>query len=486
VEIDFSVSGLSPTCKRFAQDDSLVRVIKGPVGSGKSTVCNRELGRRALRQRQGKDGLRHSRWVVIRNAYRQLKDTTRVTFEKWVPRQLGRWYEQDFKFVMRFADVEAEILFRALDRPEDIDKLLSLEITGAYVNEIREVPKTVVDMLENRVGRYPSQDDGGPSWYGIWGDTNPWHTGHWGAKLFAKDLPGYRLFTQPGGREPNAENIDHLPGGRGYYDRLVVGKDKAYVDVYVDGKDADGAVGSIFGSWVATLQQNGGICAFDHLNTNVITVWDLGHSDSTGIWFFRVRWEQTEDGKLEPLYDIIDHYENANQGLSHYFSVVDGKKYAYAQHILPHDAKAKTLATQVSVYEQCAEHWGAGAVSIAPDLSLADGISAGRWLLEQRTRIHERCDVPGRLEHSGLEALREYRYEWDDIEHCYSTKPLHNWASHTADAFRYMALVAKHSELMLRPAPGAKRVEVGPVEGNVTIERLLEMNEGHEGRRGRV
>jgi hypothetical protein len=465
MEINFSPTGLSPTCRQFVGSDDFVRCIIGPVGSGKSTACNREIGRRALRQRKSPDGLRHTRWAIIRNTYGQLRDTTRKTFEKWVPAQLGKWHEQAFTFEMKFADVRAEVMFRALDRPEDVRKLLSLELTGAYINEGREIPKAVLDVLETRVGRFPAQDDGGPTWSGIWMDTNPWHSRHQLAKLFAKNLPGYRSFRQPGGRSPNAENVENLP--RGYYDRLIVGKDSEYIKVYVDGEDADSAVGAIFGAWVAALEKRGGIRAFDHPATDVVTVWDLGHSDSTGIWFFRLN--------ATNHIDIIDHYENAGQGLSHYFDVVDGKGYSYAQHILPHDARAKTLATQQTVFEQCAEHWP-NMVSIGPNLSLADGISAARWLLEQPIRIHERCAVAGRMEYSGLDALSEYRYEWDEEAQCFSTRPLHNWASHTADAFRYLACAAKYAANLLRkPLSPDARPYAMPIDRTITLDDLGHM-----------
>jgi hypothetical protein len=81
-----------------------------------------------------------------------------------------------------------------------VKKLLSLEVTGAYVNELKEIPKRVIDVLETRIGRYPSKALGGPTWFGWWADTNPWHIGHWGYKLFKNPPPGYELYVQPGGR----------------------------------------------------------------------------------------------------------------------------------------------------------------------------------------------------------------------------------------------------------------------------------------------
>jgi len=437
-----------PTIRRFQKDDSFVRMVIGPVGSGKSSACVLELIRRAQGQKPGPDGVKRSRFCVIRNTYGQLRDTTYKTFEQWVPDEIGTLEKQAFTWHGRWNDgkhdIVCEVLFRALDRPEDIKKLLSLELTGAYVNEVREIPKHVLDILETRIGRYPSMAEGGATWSGIWADTNPWHGGHWGAKLASQRLDGYAFFRQPGGRSPEAENVENLPPG--YYDRLCRGKDAEWVRVYVDGEDASSDVGSVWGPWVDQLEKRGGICAFDHgkdgLTDGVFTNWDLGLSDATAIWFWRLN--------RHGVPDIIDHYEAHGEGLSHFFNIVDGKPYKYLKHWLPFDSTQKTIATQVSVYDQCCEHWKAENVLTAPKLDRMDGIQAVRWLLEQPVRIHERCTKPARLNHSGVEALREYRWEYDEDSQAFSRTPRHDWTSHTADALRYLALVVKHSDRLVR------------------------------------
>ena len=76
-------------------------------------------------------------------------------------------------YTAAFNDTRFEVLFRALDRPADVKKLLSLELTGAWVNEAREVPKAIIDGLQGRVGRYPSMREGGCTWSGLMMDTNP-------------------------------------------------------------------------------------------------------------------------------------------------------------------------------------------------------------------------------------------------------------------------------------------------------------------------
>jgi hypothetical protein len=452
-----------PTLGRFLDSNAFVRCVMGPVGSGKSSASVLELLRRAKEQAPGPDGIRRTRFAVIRNTYGQLRDTTRKTFEAWIPPQLGTWNEQQFAFRMRFGDVESEVLFRALDRPEDVGKLLSLDLTGAYVNEAREISKHVFEVLQSRLGRYPSKLQGGPTWFGLWMDTNPWHTGHWAAKLFRQRPDGHELYRQPGGRASDAENTENLPPG--YYERMCAGKPSDWIRVYVDGLEASSDLGSVFGDCIDALEQRGGLVDFEHPPDGVFTSWDLGFTDSTAVWFWRL-----SDGGV----DFVDHYEAHGKPLSHYFEVLERKAeqlgYRYARHWLPHDAAARTLASELSIQDQFHAKLGAGNVSIGPPLSLLDGIQAGRWLLEQpHTRFHaKKCEA-------GVEALREYRYEWDEAERVFSRRPLHNFASHTADAFRYAAVVVKVTELLVRkPKPKPAGPLARPLSHAFTLDELWE------------
>jgi terminase large subunit-like protein len=207
-----------PTIGAFMRSDKFLRGLMGPFGSGKSVGCLFEMLRRCLEQKPGKDGIRRSRWAIIRNTYPELRDTTRATFEDWMPggKDPANWLEQEFSFTLRYKDVEAEFLFRALDRPEHVKKLLSLELTGAWINEAREVPFQVVKMLSGRVGRYPSMRDGGPTWDGIIMDTNPPDDDSWWYKLFEEDKPANAaIFKQPGGLDKFAENLGHWEDARG-------------------------------------------------------------------------------------------------------------------------------------------------------------------------------------------------------------------------------------------------------------------------------
>ena len=226
------------TLSKLHNDDSFVRFVLGPFGSGKSVGCAMEVFRRACLQPPGPDGIRRSRWAIVRTSYRELQDTTLRTWRDWIPPQLGTWKESQMTQVLRYQDVEAEVLFRALDRPEDVRKLLSLELTGAWLNEAREISKPIFDTLCGRVGRYPRKSqtsDVTGGWFGIVGDSNPPDNDHWIYRIFEEEKPpGFKIFHQPSGLAAEAENVENLPPE--YYSRLCAGKDEEWVKVYVHGE----------------------------------------------------------------------------------------------------------------------------------------------------------------------------------------------------------------------------------------------------------
>lgn len=256
-DINYGYAGV-PTCERFSLSNAFIRGLMGPFGSGKSSACVIEIVNRGLAQRPGPDGIRHSRFAVIRNTYRELQDTTIKTVFQWLPpAYFGRYIENKHTFtITAFEKCRIEIVFMALDRPEDVKNLLSLELTGAWVNEAREVPWSVIEALQGRVGRYPAMKDGGPSWHGIWMDTNPpdsdskWYK-FFEEKVWLKDFNAMKasgdlpadmkasdfvtFFKQPGGLSPSAENLNNLTGGRLYYAKLATGKSAEWRKIYVDG-----------------------------------------------------------------------------------------------------------------------------------------------------------------------------------------------------------------------------------------------------------
>lgn len=192
---------------------------------------------------------------------KELEDTTERTVLQWlVPQQIGGdWVPSKHNYRIKGLrapgdekGADIEIMFRALDRDDQIRDLLSLELTGAWVNEAREINWAIVDALQARVGRFPRRQDVGSYWFGIWADTNPpdvdsdWYkffeeTDHSDAVAdLARFIPGltvetYRgIFKQPSGRAPKAENLRNLADG--YYQRLAIGKSQEWTKVYIDGE----------------------------------------------------------------------------------------------------------------------------------------------------------------------------------------------------------------------------------------------------------
>lgn len=224
-----------PVVNQFMASNAFFRGITGPLGSGKSSACVAELLRRANQQEKSHDGIRYTRAAVIRNSYPELKTTTIKTWFQWMPQEFGR-FTQDSPILhhVKAGDLDLEVLFLALDREEDVKKLLSLELSFAWVNEYREIQKAIIDALTGRVGRFPSTNMGGCTWSGIFADTNPPDDQHWIYQLAEENTPeGWEFFNQPSGTSKEAENLENLP--KDYYKRISAGKDPDWIRVYVHG-----------------------------------------------------------------------------------------------------------------------------------------------------------------------------------------------------------------------------------------------------------
>lgn len=241
-----------PTAALFHGSAAFVRGLMGPIGSGKSVACVMEVITKALLQEPDDNGVRRTRWAIIRNTYPELKKTTVKTWLDWAPEPFCKiTYDAPItaKIRKRLPDgtlVDAEVLFISLDLPKDVRKLLSLELTGAFINEAREINKEFLDMLTGRVGRFPAKKDGGPTWSGIIMDTNPPDDDHWWYQMAEVQQPeGWEFFRQPGALikkgelyipNPEAENIQHQPLGFGYWLRQIAGKTVEWIKVYVLGE----------------------------------------------------------------------------------------------------------------------------------------------------------------------------------------------------------------------------------------------------------
>ncbi len=270
----------------FFWDRSPVSIIQGPVGSGTSTACCHKMWKISLEQEPDATGVRRTRWLIVRNTYNDLKETTIKTWKYWFeekarglfgelkmtnpPNHHIRWDKPDGTIV------DAEFIFLALDQEEDVRKLLSLECTGIWFNEAQFTEKKVFDTAHARAmqGRYPPKLDGGPTWKGVICDLNAPPEGHW-IPYMRGDVPlpdewddddrreftevgGWEFFVQPPGLleviedgrvvgyeentrenrekrnlsdpELEAENTKWLTES---YLELIKGKPKSWIDTYV-------------------------------------------------------------------------------------------------------------------------------------------------------------------------------------------------------------------------------------------------------------
>jgi len=289
----------SPTGAKFHASDKVVRGFLGPVGNGKSVCCINEMHKISVLQEPNCNGIRKTKWAIVRNTYDMLETTTLATFKQWIPEDVCSITLKPMRGDLRYplADgtkVEAKFIFLALDRPDDVKKLLSLEVTGVFMNESKELPYAVVKGSRERIGRYPSQidgytdvydkngkltydapkeldedgnvlfnDDGSPQYKpctrkSLLMDTNPPEDDHWWYQL-AEDgclrtnqsseakraveeifffCRGPSPFTMVNGEykdNPKAENIKFLPGGYKYYRDMLAGNTEDHINVMVMG-----------------------------------------------------------------------------------------------------------------------------------------------------------------------------------------------------------------------------------------------------------
>ena len=289
----------SPTGAKFHASNKVVRGVLGPVGNGKSVMCINEIHRLAVLQEPNSDGIRKTKWGIFRNTYDQLESTTLATFKQWLPWDVCSITMKPIRGMIKYplADgttVEALCMFVSVDRPDDVKKLLSLELTGVFLNEARELPYALVKAARERIGRYPSQIDGYTDVYDNNGeltysapkeldssgnvtfnkdgtpkykpctrkallmDTNPPEDDHWWYQL-AEDgclksnksaeakravteifdfFRGPAPFLKEGDNyidNPLAENIKFLPGGYKYYRDMLAGNSEDHINVMIMG-----------------------------------------------------------------------------------------------------------------------------------------------------------------------------------------------------------------------------------------------------------
>jgi hypothetical protein len=230
--------------------------IVGPVGSGKTTgIFFKLIYMAGLQAKSPIDGIRRSRCVVVRNTAPQLKDTTIKSFDYWFKDgTAGKWYATDKNFVLRYADVECEVMFRPLDTPDDVARVLSLEVTFAIIDEFVQLPQAIIEALSGRCGRYPPKVDGGATNWGMWGASNPGMESDWWYPMLEDNtlLPAdqavpsnWKYFKQPSGfadgstkygglKAENQINLAPYTEDNAYYTNLAKGKTQHWIKQFIE------------------------------------------------------------------------------------------------------------------------------------------------------------------------------------------------------------------------------------------------------------
>lgn len=207
-------------------------------------------------------------------------------------------------------------------------------------------------------------------------------------------------------------------------------------------------MGAYYGKELRVLEDSGRITTVDYdPSLPVFTAWDLGYHDDTAIWFYQVTHTEIH---------CIDYYSGSGLSIEDYAKVVTDKGYKYERHWLPHDARAKTLASGGrSIIEQLIPLLGGvGKLAIVPSLSVQDGIQAARLMLPRVWFDKENC-------YDAVELIKQYQREYDEDKKTFRDKPRHDFTSHCADAFRMLALSWREN----KPKPEEK-LPIYPVKGH--------------------
>ena len=218
-------------------------------------------------------------------------------------------------------------------------------------------------------------------------------------------------------------------------------------------------MGAFYGKEMRSITDAGRITTVEYDRMfPVHTAWDLGYSDDTTIWFYQV-----VHGEIR----LLDYHSSNGHNIPYYVEVIQSRKYVYGTHWLPHDARAKTLASGgKSIIEQISEKIDIKSFRIVPSLSLQDGIQAVRMALT-RSWFDIGC-------YDGIECLKQYQREYDDDKKMFRDKPRHDWTSHGADAFRMLAIAWREEEKTIPKDNSIKGLAIGK-ENDATLNDMWKM-----------
>jgi hypothetical protein len=301
---------LGPVSANFIRDDkNQIQLLMGPLGSGKTTtvllkIVNEIRILTAL-------GIKDTKWTFVRKTASQLEDT--IVFDWLQMNKDGKYNKTEKIWRNNFKNQKGEkctvtIFFRALDVPADIDKIRSVNITGAYINEAKTAHIDIVEALNRRIGRYPLPElKNIPYQRKLLLDTNPPSSDHWIYNLFVLNkLDKWKLYKQPGGLSKDAENTHNLPDD--YYtnfgdSNVIADRDGEFSQTEEGMRIYTGFNPSIHTTNIDKIQKNRIFLGMD-LGTNIATIFGYRNND---VWYIFKEIFRSNSNLLEMI-GLINSY----------------------------------------------------------------------------------------------------------------------------------------------------------------------------------
>ena len=424
--------------------------IIGPVGSGKTTGIFFKLVFMAAQQAKSPvDGIRRSRAVIVRNTMPQLRDTTLTSWNYWFKDGIaGDWRATTTTFVLRFGDVECEVMFRALDTADDVARVLSLETTFVILDEFVEINEQIVEALAARCGRYPPTKDGGATNWGMWGSSNPGNEDDWwydyvglGDDEIASNV---RLWVQPAGDSEAAENLENLPGKEKYYYSLAVGKSPQWINKFI--KVMWGY--SLSGTPVITTFNPQLHIASGSLKPNkflpLVAGFDPGLAGSALIFG-----QQDLNGRLLVLDELIQRDMGAERIITDRLKPLIKARFYDFEFIIAPDpaADSRSNNNERTIVDTLRDRKKGGFRVVFPDMNnrLPLRVEAIEHFTTRLVQGQPALQIDPRCKHTIRAMQGGWRYETDRKGKLLKEEPEKNASSHPGDGFGYLCRYFQHS-----------------------------------------
>jgi phage terminase large subunit len=404
--------------------------------AGKTVACVNELIKAALLCDK-----RDGRFAYAAPLYTQAKDVAWTYLKRFTAPVPGVAYHES-ELRVDFPN-SARVRLYGMD---NYDRMRGLYLDGVILDEIadahpRAITEVIRPILADRRGwaAYLGTPKGRNHFWEIWNQ--------------AQDNPDWftlRLKASETGILPAEELADMRRG---------MTEDQYAQELECDFTAA--ILGAFYGREMRQAEEQGRLrdVPYDPL-LPVHTSWDLGFSDDTAIWFFQIVASEVR---------LIDYYASHGEGVAHYCDVIHKKPYTYGTHWVPHDAVPATFAANGrSILQQL--HAGGVKARVCPNLSVQDGIQAVRLMLPRCYFDKDKCA-------EGIEALRQYRREYDEDKKAFRDKPLRTWANHAADSLRYAALVWREEHQPPKPDNRIRTIH------DATLDELWDLQKRQTGKR---